>query len=216
MNSSPTIAIADDHSLVREGIISLLDSLGYKVSYACKNGKEVVDYCVENKPDIVLMDISMPIMDGIAATAKLRESVPNTSVIALSMLDDDLTLIRMMRAGAKSYVLKDAPSNELDDAIKGVMENGYHYSSFVSGRLIHSLGTPVNDSVEKVLETLSEREITFLRHACSGLTYKEIADMMCVSPRSIDGYRDSLFEKLDVHSRVELAIFAIKHHLVQI
>lgn len=216
MDSSPRIAIADDHSLVREGIVRLLGSLGYEVSFACKNGKEIVEYCAENKPDIVLMDISMPIMDGIAATIQLRESVPNTSVIALSMLDDDLSLIRMMRAGAKSYVLKDAPSKELDEAIKGVMQNGYHYSSFISGRLIQSLGAPVNESIEKVLESLSEREITFLRHACSGLTYKEIADRMCVSPRSIDGYRDSLFDKLGLHSRVELAIFAIKHHLVQI
>jgi DNA-binding NarL/FixJ family response regulator len=210
------IAIADDHHLVRDGIVKLLHSLNYEVQRECENGEEIVNYCMEHPTDIVLMDINMPVMDGIAATSALRESAPHTKVIALSMLDDDLSLIRMMRAGAKSFIPKEAPAAELKKAIDQVAEKGYYYSEFVSERLISSISAPPENNIEKVLESLSDREIDFLKLACSGLTYKEIADKMCVSPRSIDGYRDSLFEKLEVRSRVELAIFAIKHHLVKI
>lgn len=214
--STPKIAIADDHRLVRDGIIRLLNSLDYPVQFDCENGKEIVEYCVKNPVDIVLMDINMPELDGIAATARLRDECPDVKVIALSMLDDDLSLIRMMKAGAKSYVLKDAPPDELNKAIKGVSEQGYYYSEFLSGRLINSLGAAHDENIEHILSDLNDREIEFLKHSCSGLTYKEIASIMCVSPRSIDGYRDSLFEKLNARSRVELAIFAIKHNLVKI
>lgn len=210
------IVIADDHALVRDGISQLVSGLGHTVSHQCQNGQEVIDYCSQHPADIVLMDINMPIMDGIKATAQLREVCPDTKVIAMSMLDDDLSLIRMMKAGAKSYVLKESPPEELDKAIKGVAANGYYYSEFLSGRLIHSLGSPDENNLENMLGSISEREMEFLKHSCTGLTYKEIADKMCVSPRSIDGYRDALFEKLEVRSRVELAIFAIKHHIVRI
>lgn len=210
------IAIADDHGLVRDGIIKLLQSLNYTVSHECENGQEIVDYCQREKPNIVLMDINMPVMDGIAATAAIRDSCPSTSVIALSMLDDDLTLIRMMKAGAKSYIPKEAPADELDKAIKSVYNNGYYYSDFVSSRLINSLGAEQEGLAMGKVDSMSDRELEFLKLSCSGLTYKEIADRMSVSPRSVDGYRDSLFQKLEVRSRVELAIFAIKHGLVQI
>jgi len=214
--SSPRIAIADDHRLVREGIIRLLTSLKYTVQFACENGEEMVKYCREHQPDIVLMDINMPVMDGISATMEIREICPDTRVIALSMFDDDLSLIRMMKAGAKSYIPKEAPADELDKAIKSVFEKGYYYSEFVSERLINSIGVKQEDNLEKLLNSFSDREVEFLKYSCSGLTYKEIADKMCVSPRSIDGYRDALFEKLEVRSRVELAIFAIKYRIVQI
>lgn len=210
------IAIADDHTLVREGITNIVRSLGYEVCHTCENGEEIVEYCKANPTNIVLMDINMPVMNGISATAKLRELCPGTSVIALSMLDDDFSLIRMMKAGAKSYVLKDAPASELGDAIKGVAEQGYYYSNFLSSRLINTIGAHREENIETILESLTDRELEFLRHACTGLTYKEVADIMCVSPRSVDNYRDSLFEKLHARSRVELAIFAIKYHIVEI
>ncbi len=210
------IAIADDHRLVRDGITKLLSSRGFEVRFEAENGQQIVDYCRENQLDIVLMDINMPIMNGITATAQLRDVSPSTGVIALSMFDDDFSLIRMLKAGAKSYVLKEAPASELEKAILEVSEKGFYYSDFVSSRLITSLGVNREENVEQVLESLSDRELEFLRHACTGLTYKEIADKMCVSPRSVDGYRDNLFVKLNVRSRVELAIFAIKNHIVQI
>lgn len=216
MSLSLKIVIADDHNLVRDAIAQLLSSLGYVVSHQCKNGQEVVAHCQKNPTDIVLMDINMPILDGIKATAQLRELSPDTKVIALSMLDDDLSLIRMMKAGAKSYVLKESSGQELNKAIQEVATKGHYYSDFLSERLINSLGAGNDGNIENTLSSLSDREMEFLRHACTGLTYKEIADVMCVSPRSVDGYRDSLFEKLNARSRVELAIFAIKHHIVEI
>jgi len=162
------------------------------------------------------MDINMPVMDGIAATIAIREFRPEIKVIALSMFDDDLSLIRMMKAGAKSYIPKEAPTEELDRAIQSVFEKGYYYSDFVSKRLIDSIGSREDRNLESLLNSFSDREIEFLKYACSGLTYKEIADKMCVSPRSVDGYRDALFDKLQVRSRVELAMFAIKYRIVQV
>src|SRR5690606_29156681 len=117
-----------------------LGSRGYHVIFEAQNGQEIIDYCSQNATDIMLMDINMPIMNGITATARLRDLCPSTGVIAMSMFDDDFSLIRMMKAGAKSYVLKEAPASELEKAIIGVSENGFYYSDFVSNRLITSLG----------------------------------------------------------------------------
>lgn len=210
------IAVADDHSLVRDGIIKILDSLGFAVLFQCENGREMVEYCRENTIDIVLMDINMPVMNGFEATARLREISPNTGVIALSMLDDDFSLIRMIRSGAKSYVLKGASAAELEKAINGVATDGFYYSDFVSSRLISTLAAPGEENMEAQFDQLNDRELDFLRYACTELTYKEIADKMCVSHRSVDGYRDGLFHKLGVKSRVGLCLFAIKNKIVQI
>lgn len=176
----------------------------------------MLEYCKANPVDIVLMDINMPVMDGFEATAKLGEACPSTGVIALSMYDDDISLIRMIRAGARSYVLKGASASELKNAIMGVYHHGFHSSEYVSGRLIRTITNPDEDEVHTQLELLNQREMDFLRYACSEMTYKEIAEKMFVSHRSIDGYRDSLFQKLGVKSRVGLCMFAIKHKVVKL
>lgn len=175
-----------------------------------------MDYCHKNPIDIVLMDINMPVMNGFEATAKLREISPDTGVIALSMLDDDFSLMRMIRSGAKSYVLKGASADELEKAIIGVSSEGYYYSGFVSNRLIRNLASPGEENHEMNSDFLNDRELDFLKYACSELTYKEIADKMCVSHRSVDGYRDSLFQKFGVKTRVGLCLFVIKNKIVKV
>lgn len=196
--------------------MKVLDAQGLTVQFQCENGLEVLEYCRTNPVDIVLMDINMPIMDGFEATAKLAETSPSTRVIALSMYDDDISLVRMIRAGARSYVLKGASASELKNAILGVCQNGFHSSDMLSGRLIRNITGPGEGEIHTQLELLNHRELDFLRYACSEMTYKEIAEKMFVSHRSIDGYRDSLFQKLGVKSRVGLCIFAIKHKVVQL
>ncbi len=214
--SEPRIVIADDHPIVRAGVKNLLASKGYTLVEECEDGKQALDYCIANPVDLVLMDINMPVMDGYEATSELRKACPNVKVIALSMLNSDVSLIRMIRSGAKSYVLKESPAEELDAAIKAVLAHGYYYSEFVSSRLIESFGTKKSEDAHELVESLTEREISFLNYACTELTYREIADKMSVSHRSVDGYRDSLFTKLDLKSRVGLALFAIKYGLVQV
>jgi DNA-binding NarL/FixJ family response regulator len=133
------------------------------------------------------------------------------------MYDNENSIIRMLKCGAKGYILKDSEPAELKSAIEALMTKGYYYSDLVSGKLIHAINK-IEDEGNDVhtMNNLSERETDFLKYACTELTYKEIADKMFVSPRTIDGYRDVLFEKLHVRTRVGLVMFAIKNGIVQV
>lgn len=213
-NKDIKIAIADDHKLVRNGIANLLISREFNVIYQCENGKEIYDYALENDVDVVLMDMNMPIMNGWEATTALQKDKPSVKVIGLSMLDDDLSVVKIIRAGARGYLLKDAEPAELVRAINDVHKKGFYHSDFVSGYLYKSFSD--KDGEGHVFELLSDREVEFLKLCCTEFTYKEIADKMSVSPRTVDGYRDALFTKLESRSRVGLVMSAIKHHIVEI
>ncbi len=209
------IAIVDDHNLVRKGIANLLTSRGYDVVAECTNGHEILDVVDEKHVDVVFMDLQMPVMNGWEATKALTKKNPEVKVIALSMFDDDVSILKMIRAGARGYLLKDAEPDELVRAINDIVKFGYHTSEYVSGRLVKSAfdGRGVEN---EIVESLSKRELEFLKWACSELTYRAIADKMFVSPRTVDGYRDELFRKLDVKSRVGLVLFAIRHKLIEV
>lgn len=210
------LALVDDHVLLRNGLASLLENLGYQVLFEADNGIDFADRLLNSeRPDIVLMDINMPRQEGYAATNWLRENHPGIKVLALSMYDDETAIIRMLKSGAKGYVLKDAEPMELKTAIDAVMRNGFYYSELVTGRLMRTISeSDLNKS--SGVGQLSEREISFLKLACSEMTYKEIAEKMFLSPRTIDGYRDALFEKLDIKTRVGLVLFAIRHNIFRI
>jgi two-component system invasion response regulator UvrY len=213
------IALADDHVLLRNGLASLLKDLDYEVVFEADNGAEFLEKLkVAARPDIVLMDINMPKMDGYDTTQWLKRNEPEIKVLALSMYDDENAIIRMIKCGAKGYILKDSDPSELKTAIQSVLTKGFYHSELVTGKLIHTinhLNEPENSSVKNLLG-LNEREIEFLKLACSEMTYKEIAEQMCLSPRTVDGYRDALFEKLDLKSRVGLVLFAIKNGVIKI
>lgn len=213
-----TIALADDHVLLRKGLVSLVENLGYKVILEVDNGQQLTEQIQAGvHPDLVLMDINMPVKDGYETTKWLKNNAPLTKVLALSMYDDESAIIRMLKNGAKGYILKDSEPGELRTAIESILSKGFYYSEMVTGRLIHSINTMDDeDSPAKNLSGLNEREIDFLKLAATELTYKEIAEQMHLSPRTIDGYRDALFEKLNLKSRVGLVLFAIKNGLVKI
>jgi two-component system invasion response regulator UvrY len=213
-----TIALADDHVLLRKGLVSLVENLGYKVILEVDNGQELTEQIQAGvHPDLVLMDINMPVKDGYETTKWLKNNAPLTKVLALSMYDDESAIIRMLKNGAKGYILKDSEPGELRTAIESILSKGFYYSEMVTGRLIHSINTMDDeDSPAKNLSGLNEREIDFLKLAATELTYKEIAEQMHLSPRTIDGYRDALFEKLNIKSRVGLVLFAIKNGLVKV
>lgn len=210
------LAIADDHNLVRQGISDMLKSQGIHVDFQASNGKEMVDYASEHHPDVVLMDLNMPVMDGWEAALELKKCSPETRVIALSVNDDDSSVIRMLRNGARGYLLKDSDPQDLVDAIKSVYETGFYHSDFVSSRMMKAMAHEGEIDELRAAENINERELEFLKFACTEKTYKEISEEMFVSPRTIDGYRDSLFHKLHIKSRVGLVIYAIKHKLVDI
>jgi two-component system, NarL family, invasion response regulator UvrY len=216
MNTS--IALVDDHTLIRNGLAQLVESLGHTVCFEADNGLDMQQkLSTPNLPGIVLMDINMPQMDGFASTQWLKEHHPDLPVLALSMYDSETSIIRMLKCGAKGYILKDSDPAELRAAIQDVLSKGYYYSDLVSGKLIHAINKiEDNGSDINTFSNLSERELDFLRHACTELSYKEIAAKMFVSPRTIDGYRDDLFEKLNVKTRVGLVIYAIKNGVVRV
>lgn len=221
MNDNIRLALVDDHNLLRTGLAGVLDKLDYKVIMESENGRQFIDKLdTENLPDVVLMDINMPEMDGFETTLWLKKNHPLVKVLALSMFDDENSIIRMLKNGARGYILKDSRAAELKAAIEAVVHKGFYYSELVSGSLLHSLHQDGdeddndNDSdLQKVLK-LKPRDIEFLKLVCTELTYKEIAERMFLSPRTIDGYRDDLFQELGVKSRVGLVIFAIKNGIV--
>lgn len=211
-----TIALADDHVLLRKGLAGLVTDLGYTVICESDNGKELVEKLETGlHPDLVLMDINMPVMDGYDTTNWISSNRPDIKVLALSMYDDESAIIKMLRNGARGYILKDSEPAELRTALEAVLHKGYYYSELVTGKLIHSIHQS-DDGSDDQLSKLNDRELEFLKLACSELTYKEIAAQMHLSPRTIDGYRDALFEKLEIKTRTGLAIFAIKNKIVAI
>jgi DNA-binding NarL/FixJ family response regulator len=210
------VALVDDHVLLRKGLASLLEDLDHEVVYQADNGKQLTEMLpTAPLPDVVLLDINMPIMDGYQTARWLKDNYPEVKVLALSMNDDEHAMIRMLKNGARGYVLKDCEPGELRTAIQALITKGYYHSEMVTARLIHSLSQMDEESsTTKQLLGLNDKEILFLKLACTEMTYKEIADQMGLSPRTIDGYRDGLFEKLGIKSRVGLVLFAIKNGIV--
>lgn len=213
----PTIALADDHVLLRKGLASLVQNLGYTVLFESDNGQELIDKLQAGiEPDLVLMDINMPVKDGYETTRWIKDNRPLMKVLALSMYDDENAIMKMLRNGARGYILKDSEPAELRMALDAVTNKGYYYSELVTGKLIHSINNADQGAGNGHVAKLNDREMEFLRLACSELTYKEIAAEMHLSPRTIDGYRDALFEKLEIKTRTGLAIYAIKNGIVKI
>ncbi len=213
-----TIVLTDDHILLRNGLAELVKKLGHTVLFEADNGKDLMTKLdAKNLPDLVLMDINMPEMDGYETTQWLKENHPEVNVLALSMYDNENSIIKMLKCGAKGYILKDSDPAILKAAIDAVLTKGYYYSDLVSGKLIHAINKIDDEGSDiNTITNLSERELDFLKYSCTELTYKEIAEKMFVSPRTIDGYRDALFEKLSIKTRVGLAMYATKNGIVQL
>jgi len=217
MNDTAKIVLVDDHVLLRNGLAALVTSLGYTVMYECSNGRQLIEKLTNhNDPDLVLMDINMPELDGFETTLWLKKNHPLINVLALSMYDNESSIIRMIKNGAKGYILKDTDPAELKQAISSVISKGFYYSDLVSGRLIRAIRDDEDNDYDnkKAVLGLNEKEIEFLKFAATEMTYKEIAQQMHLSPRTIDGYRDQLFQKLNVVSRVGLVVFAVKNGIV--
>ena len=210
--------LVDDHALLRNGLAGLVRELGYDVLFEADNGKEFIEKLKkDNLPDIVLLDINMPQMDGYDTAAWIKRNHPDIRILALSMYDDENAIIRMLKNGAGGYILKDTEPAELKKAMDAVCNKGFYYAEMVTGRLIHTIHSMQEEnSPAKAVSGLNERELEFLKLAATELTYKEIAEQMHLSPRTIDGYRDDLFEKLNIRSRVGLVLFAIKNGIVRL
>lgn len=212
------IVLVDDHVLLRNGLAELVKSLGHEVLFEADNGKDFMAKLKSKPlPDLILLDINMPEMDGYETAHWLKVNHSEIKILALSMYDNETSIRRMLKCGARGYILKDSEPAELKAAIHALMDKGFYYSDLVSGKLMHAINKLDDESDGlKNLVPLNDRETNFLKYTCSEFTYKEIADKMFVSPRTIDGYRDALFEKLHVKTRVGLVMYAIKKGIVTI
>jgi two-component system invasion response regulator UvrY len=210
------VAITDDHTLLRNALARLVNSFdGYSVLLEADNGKDLRNKIMKNiVPDVVLLDINMPEMDGFETTLWLRKTYPYIKILALSMLSDEKTIIKMFRLGATGYLMKNTDAEELKKALDAVVSKNVYLSEYVSAKLVSGLHTDTEENIKPIL--LNERERDFLRWVCTELTYKEIAEKMNLSARTVDDYRQSLFNKLKVHSRVGLVMYAIRNGIVEV
>lgn len=210
-----TIGLVDDHQLFLKSLSLMLETLqGFEVMIEALNGKDLQQKIalVKSPPDIILLDVNMPMMDGVATTKWLQEHYPAIKLMALTMNNNDHSVIEMFRAGCCAYLLKDTHPLELKKALHQVYEQGYYNADavqFNAARLLHK-------SQQESEMRLTLRESVFLQWACSDLTYKQIASEMGVSERTVDGYRESLFQKFGVQSRVGLCLEAVRNDLVKL
>jgi DNA-binding NarL/FixJ family response regulator len=212
-----SIVIVDDHLLIAKAIGSIIEQLpDFHVLYECENGRLLVDRFSqqENIPDIVLLDISMPIMDGFETASWIKANHPQVLVMALTMQGDDESLIKMIKSGAKGYLQKNVHPGELERALEALVKKGFYYPDWAASRILFNMAN--NSSARLHDVTLTEREKEFLEYACTELTYKEIGEKMFCSPRTVESYRDALFEKLGVRTRVALALYAVKTGLYKL
>lgn len=212
MKPKNKIIIVDDHLLFSQSLELLINSFkDFEVINRFENGKVFISYLQENvdlEVDLILLDVNMPVLDGLSAMKWIKENRPSLKVIALSVNDDEEVIIKMLTNGAKGYLLKDTSPEIFRTGITSVIEKGFYFTELVSGMLVKKAN---NDSTKI---NLKDKEIIFIKHACTEKTYKEIASEMCLSPKTIDGYRECLFDKLEIKTRIGLVLYAIKHKIV--
>lgn len=209
MSNKIKIALADDHTLFRKGVEELIEDFdNMEVLYSVGNGNELIAKLSSGVlPDICLLDINMPELNGFETAKKIKQLWPSIKILAVSVYDSEFNIIGMLRAGAGGYILKDAHPGALRKAIEGIYEHGFYHSELVTGKILHQI---ISQPQAVSSAQLNEKEILFLKHCCTEMTYREIADMMGISHRTIDGYRDQLFEKLNIKSRTGLVMYALR------
>jgi DNA-binding NarL/FixJ family response regulator len=210
------VLIADDHSLVRAGLCRIIEETNeIKVIAEAKDGHQAIRRIQETRPDVAVIDISMPGMDGLEAIEQLVALCPDLSIVVLTMFEEDQYVIRAIQAGAKGYITKRAAPEHLVAAIKKVNSGGRYLTSAAAEALaVHTAG--VQKGNRSLLDGLSNREIQVLRRLALGQTNREIADSYNISVKTVDTYRYRLLKKLNLRNNADLSRFAIQHDLVKI
>lgn len=213
-----SVVLVDDHALVRKGIRGLIEQQeDFRVLEEYNNGRELLQAlsASDPAPDLIVMDLNMPVMSGREALQALNEQGNDCPVLVLSMNEDDNTVLELVRLGARGYLPKYCSTEELHQAITDIMHTGYFHSELEHRAFFHSLRKPGNGPGEP---HLTAREMEFLLLVCDKdeLSYKLIADRMNVSVRTIDGYREALFEKLNVKTKLGLVFYALRHGLAKL
>lgn len=205
------IIIADDHRIVLDGLKALFDDVQDMECIAtAPDGKRALDLCINMEPDIVLMDIDMPEMNGIEATRAVKKEKPNVKVITLTQHSEKGMIQRLMECGSDGYLLKNIDQEELVMAIRKVLDGQKYFSSEVAASLLDSSPTQSAEGLEAAAQ-LSAREVEILRHVAQGFSSREIGEQLFISPRTVDTHRNNLMQKLDIHNIAGLIRFAFKN-----
>ncbi len=215
--STIRLAIADDHALFRRGLVSLFTNVpGIDLLYEANDGQDLVEKIAQEAPDVVLMDLQMPRMDGIKATQYIRQHFPEVKIVILSMHDEDNFVTRLMELGANGYLLKDADPEEVQLAIRTVAAEDYYYGPFLT-RVMHRKMLDKSRRKESPLfdakANLTAREIEVLRLICEGHTTAQIADKVFLSDRTVEGHRNRIMEKIGAKNTAGMVVYAVKNNI---
>ncbi len=216
MNKKYKIVLVDDHDILREGLKFTLTGIDFaEIIAEASNGKEFLEIMQTAKPDIVLMDIAMPIMDGIEATTTILKTMPELKIIALTMFGDEEYYFKMVHAGVRGFVLKKSGIDELEKAIEAVTRGENYFSNELLRNII------VNITQHKIkgpngTELLTKRELEVLQQICNGLSKNEIAEKLHISPKTIEGHRNNLLAKTNSKNTISLVLYAIKNKIINL
>lgn len=217
MNQSIKICIVDDHAIVRQGLKELLSNLGhFEVVAEYDNGNELLkDFPLQNKPDLYIIDYSMPIIDGKELLKKLLELDSELPVLILTQHSDEKLIIELYKVGARGYLHKNCSAYELKSAIENIVYSGFYNVEHIIKALNRK--TPITAERDEVLKKITEQEMQFISLVCNDAeyTYEQIADLMGRVKRTVDGYRESLFEKFELKSKVGIVFLSFKYKLTE-
>jgi two-component system response regulator DegU len=211
------IALLDDHALFRQGLRYILQSLPYVESVVeASTFVELLAHCRQRQPDILLLDLQMPEVDGAEAARQLLGEFPDLKIIVLSMFSADKFITQMMKLGVRSYLPKDSDQDQLRQAIEGVLLTGHHFTPHISRALVRAVQQPTRQTPSTLLNLvqLTPRELEVLRLICQGQKATEIAEELFLSPRTVEGHRQRLLEKTGAPNSAGLVVYAAQHGLL--
>ena len=212
------IIIADDHEMYRDGFkLMLTKQADIQLTGEAENGRELLELVAEMRPDVVVTDIKMPVMDGIEAARKISEQYPDVGIIGLSMFDEDDLIVDMLEAGAKGYLLKNASKEQIGEAIRTVYSGDPYYCKSTSRKLTEMIAkSKFNPYRKKEKVEFTERETEVIELVCQELSNKEIAEKLFLSIRTVEGLRLKVAEKMSVKNPVGMVLYALKHGIVKL
>jgi two-component system response regulator NreC len=210
------ILLADDHTVVRKGLRLLLESQpGFVVVADAANGREAVALAEEHRPDVVVMDVAMPVLNGTEAARQIAGKLPNTAVVFLSMHSDEGYVLKALKAGARAYLLKDSAEHDLIDAVKAVSDGKAFFSPAISKMLVEDYLRQMQErKIEDSYELLTTREREVLQLLAEGKNNKDVAGILNLSLYTVETHRSNIFQKLNLHSSAELVLYAIRKGVI--
>ncbi len=209
------IAVVDDHLLFRNGIVSLLKEYDFMdIVFQASNGLELLKMVGDNRPDVVLLDIQMPGMDGITATVRLKELYPEIKIIILTMHNEDEYIFDLMTKGANGFVQKNKSLDVLVEAIQSVTEKGYYYNDHITNVLLNNGGEHLKPPGTGGVSELTGREREIVKLICAQKTIREIAEILEISPRTVDTHKNNIFVKTGAKNIIGVALYAVQNKLI--